>query len=54
MRKRNVAALIGLLGMAGWFVVGSGALTSLADGIERRTSGECFVMVRAEPLCPLC
>ena len=49
---RKVAALVMVLGLAGWSLVDGGALATMAN---RANSGsQCGEVSRAEPLCPLC
>ena len=50
---RKVAALIALLGLAGWALADGVLMTSLANSLDiGRPAAE--TMARAEPLCPLC
>ena len=50
---RKVAALIALLGLAGWALADGVLMTSLANSLDiGQPAAE--IMARAEPLCPLC
>ncbi|HKE96610.1 MAG TPA: hypothetical protein VKB34_20035 [Povalibacter sp.] len=49
---RKVAALIALLGLAGWSLADGRLLTNLADSFDQSHQQPC--VARAEPLCPLC
>jgi len=50
---RKVAALVALLGLAGWALADGALLNKLATRLEiGHSSAQC--LARAEPLCPLC
>ena len=50
---RKVAALIALLGLAGWALADGVLMTSLANRLDvGQPAAE--TLARAEPLCPLC
>jgi hypothetical protein len=45
---RKVAALVALLGLAGWVLADGALLTKMASSVDSDQ------LARAEPLCPLC
>ena len=45
---RKVAALVALLGLAGWVLADGALLTKMASSVDSAQ------LARAEPLCPLC
>jgi hypothetical protein len=45
---RKVAALVAMLGLAGWVLADGTLLTRVASSLDQDQ------LVRAEPLCPLC
>ena len=49
---RKVAALIMVLGLAGWSLTDGEVLATLAERLDLGATQGC--MARAEPLCPLC
>ncbi len=49
---RKVAALIMVLGLAGWSLTDGDVLATLAERLDLGAAQGC--LARAEPLCPLC
>ncbi|MBB6095899.1 hypothetical protein HNQ60_004790 [Povalibacter uvarum] len=49
---RKLAALIVVLGLAGWSLSDGEVLATLAERLDLDGGPNC--MARAEPLCPLC
>lgn len=50
---RKVAALIMVVGLAGWTLVDRQMLATVADRLDLGAA-RCSELTRAEPLCPLC
>ena len=50
---RKVAALVMVLGLAGWALVDREMLATVAERLDLGAV-QCSEMARAEPLCPLC
>ena len=49
---RKVAALVALLGLAGWVLADGTLLARVASSLDLDQPARC--LARAEPLCPLC
>ncbi|HMN45898.1 MAG TPA: hypothetical protein PKE27_15070 [Povalibacter sp.] len=50
---RKVAALVLMLGLAGWTLADREIVATVANRLDLGAT-QCSQMTRAEPLCPLC